>query len=166
MSDLQEKHQAGISFDWVVVRELRFADNPTATGFGPFANAVANLNVQTTVDQPKRSCRVVMRLTLAPPVEQPDLFQSISATIEGQFSTAADHPTVDIESFAKRQASAILMPFLREAIASLTAKSRFGQVLIPPLNVVAIVEEMERSKEQVPFAAAEQPVAHPPRSGD
>ena len=51
-----------------------------------------------------------------------------------------------MDEFANKQAPAILMPFLREAISTATAKSRFGQLLLPPLNVVAITEEIVRAE--------------------
>ena len=40
------------------------------------------------------------------------------------------------------------MPYLRQAISAGTALSRFGQLLIPPINVVAVLEDMEKAETQ------------------
>ncbi|MCH8254505.1 MAG: protein-export chaperone SecB [Gemmatimonadetes bacterium] len=53
-----------------------------------------------------------------------------------------------LKGFVKHQAPAILMPYLRQAISAGTALSRFGQLLIPPINVVAVLEDMEKAETQ------------------
>jgi preprotein translocase subunit SecB len=146
MTDLQERHLSGISFDWVVVRELRFVDNPDDTGPQPLEGMNAAINVETKLTEDSRSCRVVLKLSLTPPPNRRDAFQAMSVSVEGQFSLQeGGASTVPIEEFSRKQAPAILMPFVREAVASATSKSRFGQVLIPPINVVALVEEMQKA---------------------
>lgn len=41
--------------------------------------------------------------------------------------------------FARQNAVAIMFPYVREAISSLTGKGSAGSVFIPPINVVALV---------------------------
>lgn len=147
MSLLENDHLSGIRFDWVITRELRFIDNlaETRTPVTPLANLVADVQVSAQVDAAKRSCRTTVRVTLGPPEAEPSLFQAIAVAIEGQFTEVSSTPSVDIAAFANQQAPAIIMPFVREAIASATSKSRFGQVLLPPINVVALMEARNRN---------------------
>jgi preprotein translocase subunit SecB len=69
------------------------------------------------------------------------------AQVEGLFSIPeGGHASVELGTFAETQATAILMPFVREALASATVKSRFGPLLLPPINVAALVAEMKGAK--------------------
>jgi preprotein translocase subunit SecB len=47
---------------------------------------------------------------------------------------------MDLNEFAKTNGPALVMPFVREIIANITARSRNGIVLMPPINVVALTE--------------------------
>lgn len=161
MTRVEPRHYSGINFDWVIVREIRFSDNPAATSFNAsLKNLGANIHVTSHIDEAKTTCRTTVRLSVDPPEEQPDEFQSLTGTVEGQFSVVAGAtPSVDIEQFAKLQAPAILMPFLRDALASATSKSRFGQVLLPPMNVIALMKEVEAQK-QPQQSLTEEPAKH------
>lgn len=154
---IEKKHYSGINFDWVIVRELRFADNPMAHDFGkPLRDLVADVQVQSGVDESGQSCRTTVRLTLAPSPETPERFQAIAAAIEGQFTIPeGSQPTVKLAEFAQRQAPAILMPFLRQAVATATAQSRFGPVLVPPINVIALMAEMPPDQQQHALSVSE-----------
>jgi len=145
VTDFQMQHQSGISFDWVVVRDARFTDHPSETRNEPLQGLGAEVNIGTKMAADGRSCRVSIKLSLSPPDTRPDAFQALSATVEGQFSIQGEQQSVGFDEFSKRQAPAILMPFVREAIASATVKSRFGAVLLPPINVVALAEAMQRT---------------------
>lgn len=145
MTEIQGQPLAGISFDWVVVRDLRVTDNPQETRTEPLQGLGAEINIDTRLNADGRSCRVSVKLTLSPPTGREHAFQGMSATVEGQFSVQGGSQTVPIEEFSKKQAPAILMPFVREAIASATAKTRFGAVLLPPINVVALAEAAQRA---------------------
>ena len=159
---IQDRHYSGINFDWVIVRDLRFSDNPAKAGFSVLSDLAADIHIESSLDASKRICRSLVRLSLEPSAAQREEFQVISATVEGQFSVVGGaEPSVNIEVFANHQAPAILMPFLREAIASATARSRLGQVLVPPINVVAVISEMEVAKGSAAPAALE---AKPPSS--
>jgi preprotein translocase subunit SecB len=147
VTELEPQLLSGISFDWVIVRELRFADNLAQDTFAvPLSDMVADVQVESRVDEEKRSCRTLVRVTLTPSAKQQSQLQIVAAALEGQFSATSASPTVEMAAFAKRQAPAIIMPFVREAIASATAKSRFGQVLLPPINVIALMEAREREQ--------------------
>jgi hypothetical protein len=49
---------------------------------------------------------------------------------------------------------AYLVPFVREAVASLSGRGRFGPVWLQPINVAAMVESMNMSLVEVPPTAA------------
>lgn len=153
MSAIEQHHLSGINFDWVIVREIRFVDNPQYTSRPKLRDLRADISVDTHVADDKSWCGVLLRLTLHPPAEQPDTFQVLAVVLEARFSLASETPTVDLTQFSKVQAPAILMPFVREEIAAATAKSRFGQLLLPPLNVVALMQESDREQPKLEAAS-------------
>ncbi len=148
MTDLQKRHEAGLRFDWVVVRELVFEDKRERTERERFQNLSLSISVDSTIADDNKSCRVYMRMTVEQPDDVESNFEQIVAAVEGKFSVVGETPTVKLEDFVNRQAPAILMPYLRQAISAGTALSRFGQLLIPPINVVAVLEDMQKAEAQ------------------
>ncbi len=147
MTDLNERHLSGLTFDWVFVRELKFQDNLAEVEQGHLEGLKGNISIAATISDDGQACTTYLRLSFSPPDKHPDTFEVLSAAVEGHFSVVGDQkPTVEIGDFSKTQAPAILMPFLREAIASATSKTRFGQILIPPINVVALSQDMQKAK--------------------
>lgn len=51
------------------------------------------------------------------------------------------------ERFVKRNAAAILFPYVREMIGNLTARGAYGPLHLPPINVVAMLERRESSED-------------------
>ena len=145
MTTVQEQHLSGITFDWVRVRELRFVDNPESSEMAELTDLEISLTVEAKVGTDGSWCRTLLRVKVSPPTDQPEAFQTLMAAVEGSFS-AHGEAVVEMESFSRLQGPAIVMPFVREAIARITTGSRFNQILLPPLNVAAIVEEMERQR--------------------
>jgi preprotein translocase subunit SecB len=145
MSEITAGQLSGINFDWVVARELRFVDNPLRTERTEVKQLQIGVEVKAAVSNDGRACTTTLRIQVKPP-EGSDDFQIISATVEGHFS-APGASTVSMHDFANKQAAAILMPFVRQEIATLTARSRLGQVLVPPINVVALVEQIAKEKQ-------------------
>lgn len=145
MTRVEAAHLSGLSFDWIIVRELRFLDNLSEDAIGvPLKDMAADIRVETRVDEEKRSCRVLVRVTLTPSEQQKDRLEVVAAALEGQFTAASGTPAVGIAEFARRQAPAIIMPFVREAVATASARTRFGQILLPPINVIALMEAREK----------------------
>ncbi|WP_337043657.1 protein-export chaperone SecB [Emticicia sp. 17c] len=64
----------------------------------------------------------------------------------GIFRKNPEINNIGLESFAKINAPAIIFPFIREHIASLSSKARLPLLLLPPLNFVKIVEDSEKQE--------------------
>lgn len=141
MQGVQQSDQAGYRFDRLLVREVVFRDATTASEPAPLGTLSIDLGINTTVAEDRGWCACKLRVSV-----QNGPFSELSATVEGRFVVEGPAVTVEIEEFARTHAPAILMPFARAEIAQATRASRFGQVLLPPINVVAITEAMEPSE--------------------
>lgn len=62
----------------------------------------------------------------------------------GEFKAEGELKESVIESFANINAPAILYPFIRENIASLTSKAMVGSIIIPPVNFIKLYEEKKK----------------------
>ena len=128
----------GIRFDSMVVRELSFRDTDGAPE-GPAEGLALTRDVTVDLTDDMQRCRTTLSLSLGSLASQ---FEVLKAAVEGVFSLERSDGTADLKEFGRQQAPAILMPFVRTEIASLTARTRLGQVLLPPINVAAVLEQM------------------------
>lgn len=56
------------------------------------------------------------------------------------FEFSGSSPTLDLQNFVVFSASALLIPYLREAISSLSSDGPFGQMNLSPVNVQALMD--------------------------
>lgn len=80
---------------------------------------------------------VILRIGLHPTKLR---HEEARVSICGRFRVNGQPKTVDFRSFVKTQAVAILFPFAREALASLTTRGFYGPFLLPPMNVARLLE--------------------------
>lgn len=75
--------------------------------------------------------------------EQPE---SVTVELVGVFQVVGRHPSIGLEPFVMHAATAILLPYARERIASLMAAGPYGEKHFPILNVLRLMERMEFEK--------------------
>jgi preprotein translocase subunit SecB len=73
---------------------------------------------------------------------------SVNVVYEGLFETE-EGGSESLATYAKYNALATLLPYIRETISSLTTKSGHAPLVIPPMNVQAMVDDLE-SEPQAP----------------
>lgn len=77
-------------------------------------------------------------------VNQPEFLANVE--MAGVFEYDSTNIPVAIDDFAKINAPAILFPFIREHLATLSAKANMNRILLPPLNFVALAKEDKPSE--------------------
>jgi preprotein translocase subunit SecB len=83
---------------------------------------------------------VTLQFGVDPSSERPE---EIRVTLSGRFTAAGPSQEVPLESFVRFHAPAILMPFVRDAVAALTARGFFGTFLLPPINVQSLMDRQD-----------------------
>lgn len=86
---------------------------------------------------------VALTLTVKATTARPEV---ILVTLIGRFAMQGTPDKVAPQQFAHGHAPAILFPFLRQVVATLTAMSPFGAHLLPPLNVAEIMKQFDPSR--------------------
>ena len=72
---------------------------------------------------------------------------NILCRIVGIFSQI-EPGSITLEEFAKTNAPAILFPYIRENISNVTMKAGLPPLILPPINVIKLVEESENKNKQ------------------
>ena len=91
----------------------------------------------------EREFEVIVSLTIHPNELRPELAKV--ATV-GRFEIVGEKPAVSFEDFVAIQAVAILLPYPRQFISNLTANSPLGCFYLPTINVLKLMEGVDRSK--------------------
>ncbi len=68
---------------------------------------------------------------------------TLESTFVGVFSYIDGAENLDMDDFAKNNSPAIMFPFIREHIATITQKAGVGPILLAPINVVALLQNQE-----------------------
>lgn len=135
---MKQTEQQGVSFDKFTLEKARFEVN------SDFAFPEGGVPVDFTVHVSKKidkkngrlkanlDISVVFKDVKEPPI---DIFVSVA----GYFSIQNSKNIEALEEFSEVNAPAFLFPFAREVIASLTLKSGYPPLLVPPTNIVALI---------------------------
>lgn len=83
---------------------------------------------------------VRLLIKIEPSVEREEL---VEVALIGRFRQDSATPSVARDDFIGLQAPAILLPYVRQVIASLTANGFYGAYHLPPLNVVTLMRDVE-----------------------
>lgn len=86
---------------------------------------------------------VVLRVEVPPSQARQEL---VRATVVGRFQRVERPERPPFRLFVMQNAPAMLSPYLREAVSSLTMRGPFGPSVLPPMNVIEIMRHMQFDK--------------------
>ncbi len=145
---VDKKQPPGIRFRGVVVDHIRFVDVPAG------ATKPARLHYAIHVDRRATETVADVALTFRIVDEKRVKEHTAGKPLDGQSfddflievrvtgtfepDGAANFP---LTQFTNTNAVPLLTPFVREAVARVTYSSRNGVVLLPPINVLALLEQ-------------------------
>lgn len=78
---------------------------------------------------------------------------AVVASYLGRFRFGELPEGLSKQSFIERNAAAIMLPYVREAIGNLTSRGAYGPLFLPPINVVAMLDR-EKDREDAPQVEA------------
>lgn len=87
-----------------------------------------------------RTFEVMLRVSLSPTRARPE---EVRVTLCGLFKIIGPSTSVNVRDFVRLQGPAILMPYLREGVSSLTGHGYFGQWILPPFNVHLLMQQQK-----------------------
>lgn len=91
---------------------------------------------------------------LSPTEAIPEL---VSIDLVGRFEMVGDNQSLGLQAFARFSATATLIPFARELIASLTMRGMYGGAALPIMNVVHLMADWPWEKSHAARQIMEDP---------
>lgn len=88
---------------------------------------------------------VELSVEIAPEEGPSTLPYRVETTFVGRFRIRHLPGNLTLDLFARRNGAAILFPYVREAVSSMTMKGSFGPIQLPPVNIVAMLEHGEQA---------------------
>ena len=141
---------SALQFSRVWVREAVFVDDESSQdAITPqdIKEVGITLEVKLAFSENRDRAMVTLRASLEPPASQ-RYFVKLSAAVEGAFTVASGSDPQLLERFASLQAPVILLPYLRQVFSELTAQSRIGALVLPPLNMAEVMQAMQAKMEK------------------
>jgi preprotein translocase subunit SecB len=129
--------QPGLEIGQIVLERVLFEHRPdylTVPHTTPVPTLPLRIHAHLGLDQEKRTG--VVRVTLDTDREQQPLYV-IEITLAALVLVKKGEENMSIEQYAMTACIATLFPFLREAVANLTSRGRFGPIWLHPFNVKA-----------------------------
>lgn len=121
----------GIRFDAVFLSELLFKlPNVPPDKF----QYNLNFNSNYSIDTEKQKLIYCLQVKL---------FEGFEISITGIFSTIKGEENLDLTAFSESNAPALIMPFLRQIVHDITSKSPLPPLLLPPINIFALINKKE-----------------------
>lgn len=123
----------------VTVERVHFADTPTSAR-GRDLSVLWQIERRLSSDLAKASCALTISVYSKPG----DAAFLLDATLVGSFERDDEGEALTLEEFMRVNGPAQVVPFVREFVSNLTARSRAGVVMLPSVNLVALVQELDR----------------------
>lgn len=76
------------------------------------------------------------------------LYDRFEFELTGIFTSIEGAENLPLEKFAAVNAPALLMPFAREIISSITSRTPLPHLLLPPINILALSKKPETTEPQ------------------
>jgi preprotein translocase subunit SecB len=140
-------YHSGIQFTGVVVDRLVFSDLTPGEKKPPSLEFSYGIRRRSYTEPD--SVEVSISVKIGPPAGMISRF-SLDAEVTGRFQRLENATGMTLEEFAKTNAPALVMPYAREVITNITARSRHGTIFMPPVNVFALVAQETQEPESKP----------------
>ncbi len=132
---MDKTKQPGIKFDGIILAEEKFWRDYKVP-----EDAKLDLNVISSNNKNGESYNVELKSVLKLAKDDKEVVV-LKCKFVGFFSIIKGKENMDIDKYMKNNAPALMFPYIREHISSITMKSGIKPIFIPPLNLVALLNK-------------------------
>lgn len=140
---MEEKIESVLRLERMAFEEIRF-NRDTAI---PLTNAEYEMNFNRNVGISEDRKHFAVKLTLNLWSKIPNQFQ-ITVSLIGYFFCECEDENLR-ESLIKYNTLSILFPYIRSQVSLITAQPDITPIVLPPVNVVGLFEEVDKQEPQV-----------------
>jgi preprotein translocase subunit SecB len=134
---MDQAKQPGVQIDQIVLFEAHFAHGKNAMSL-PSTTRIDDLQfqIQTKLAGKAGEKSAILGVRASTP-DDPDASYIVTVEVAMLVSAVPGQENLDPYDYVQQMGPAALYPFVREAVASLTMKGRFGPLWLKPYNFVA-----------------------------
>jgi preprotein translocase subunit SecB len=127
-SIMDQDKKPGIKIDSIILAEILFKRSPVIPDSPTF-----NFHIRTkaSISDDKKTLQETVTVEVS---SSPDGDIRASCAMVGQFTCECDDTNMTLEEFSKANAPAIIYPFCREALASVSVQSGMPAIVLPVVN--------------------------------
>ncbi len=136
--DMDKSKQPGIAFTDCVVIDLKFHREPNV-------REKPTLDVEFDIVKRIADDKSSAQVELTGKVQETSTRAfEVNCTVLGQFMVVDGQENMSIEEFLDHNAPALLFPYVREAISNVTMRGGIKPIVLPPINVIALLSAKEQ----------------------
>lgn len=129
---MDEAKQPGINFDTVFLKEIEFKR------LLKINSSQIDIDFTSHVSFSEDKMRLIYELGCT--VNDKSGVFSLRCTMVGIFSCVNGAENMTLAEFAKSNAPALIMPYIRELVTTTSIRAGLNPVVFPPINVVALFQ--------------------------
>lgn len=130
---MDESKQPGINFNTVFLKEINFTRKTEVNSNQ--LNIDFNFNTSISEDKKQLVCELSCDVS-----DKNEVF-ALHCSMIGIFSTMEGSENMELESFAKYNAPAIIMPYIRELVTTTTIRAGLNPITFPPINIISFLKD-------------------------
>jgi preprotein translocase subunit SecB len=139
---VDETREPGIRMTGVVVERVRFDDIKVGEQRPRSLRYVYRIERRPFEEEGLAEVALHHSIRTASVDDQPDVSFALDLTVAARFE-ADEGSEMTLGDFLRFNGPAQLVPFVREMVANLSARSRHGLILLPSVNIIALVRRDE-----------------------
>lgn len=132
---MDKSKQPGISFDGIILVENKFWRHHNVPN-----DAKIDIKFEAANNISENNATVEVYTILNMKSEEKDVMK-LDCKFVGFFSVIEYSKNMDIKDYIINNATALMFPYIREHISSITGKAGMNPILLPPLNLRAILNK-------------------------
>lgn len=136
--------QPGILIDQILLERAHFEHRSDFLDFP--AQTAVNVDIDFNLSSALTSdgTKALVRLTVSSK-EEPEPLYKLALTLTALVSVETGKENFPLNEYVTTNAWAMLFPFIRETVANITARGRFGAMWLKPINLVALANTSGQS---------------------
>jgi len=135
---MDKDKQPGIRFESIMLVKEEFWRDLSVP-----ENAISDLKIGMEWGNKNNNYNVEITTALRLINEEKEVLK-LECTFVGVFSVIESNENMNIEDFIKNNSAAIMFPYIREHISMITQKSGVKPILLPPINVTALIKNSNK----------------------
>ena len=133
---MDETKQPGIEFKGVILSKISFKrDAILPDGL----QLEINFNSVRNIDGERGTIKLNTNLKL---LKNEKVYVNLETEHIGLFALE-EITNMDMDGFLKCHAAALVFPYIRESISDITCKAGMNPVILPPMNIIALLKDKE-----------------------